>query len=92
LDGRKNSLGDIEEIGGNVGVSQARIGGIQQRLDIGERQAEEIAIRARESLSELKDLDYATALSDLKKQEMLMEASQTLMARLSQLSLLDSLR
>jgi len=92
LDGRKNSLRDIEEIGGKVGVSQARIGGIQQRLDIGERQAEEIALRAKESLSELKDLDYATALSDLKKQEMLMEASQTLMARLSQLSLLDSLR
>jgi flagellar hook-associated protein 3 FlgL len=92
LDGRQQALRDIEVLNDNVGVAMARAGGIQQRLDIAERQAEEITIRARESLSDLKDLDYATALTQLQQQELLMQASQSMMSRLSQLSLLDALR
>jgi len=37
----------------------------------------------------LKDLDYATALTELTKQETLMQASQSMMSRLSKLSLLN---
>jgi flagellin-like hook-associated protein FlgL len=57
-----------------------------------ERQAQETSIRAQQALSELRDLDFPLALAQLKKQELLMEATQSMLGRLSQLSLLDSLR
>jgi flagellin-like hook-associated protein FlgL len=70
----------------------ARTGGIQQRLEINERQAQETSIRAQIALSELKDLDFASALASLQKHQLLMEATQSMLGRLSQLSLLDNLR
>jgi flagellar hook-associated protein 3 FlgL len=76
----------------DFGTVIARTGGVQQRLEISERLAQETSIRAQESLAGLKELDFAAALAQLQKQQLLMEATQSLMGRLSQLSLLDNLR
>jgi flagellin-like hook-associated protein FlgL len=89
---RAEGLADVNAIANNVGLAIARTGGIQQRLEISERQAQETSIRAQEALSELKDLDFAAALASLQKQQLLMEATQSMLGRLSQLSLLDNLR
>jgi flagellin-like hook-associated protein FlgL len=89
---RAEGLADVNAIANNVGLAIARTGGIQQRLEISERQAQETSIRAQQALSELKDLDFAAALASLQKQQLLMEATQSMLGRLSQLSLLDNLR
>lgn len=92
VEGRQQGLRDVEAISNNVNLAIAKTGAAQQRLEISERQAEETAIRARKSLAELKELDFAAALAQLQKQELLMQASQSLLGRLSQLSLLDQIR
>jgi flagellar hook-associated protein 3 FlgL len=89
---RAEGLADVNAIADNIGLAIARTGGVQQRLEISERQAQETSIRAQQALSELKDLDFASALAQLQKQQLLMEATQSMLGRLSQLSLLDNMR
>jgi len=88
----RNAIDEIGVITDHISGAMARIGASQNRLSAAENQAKELTERARLVLSEIKDLDYASALSDLKKQEVLVQASQALMGRLSQISLLDYLR
>ena len=92
VEGRRQGLRDVEALSNNVGLAIAKTGAAQQRLEISERQAQETAIRAQKSLADLKELNFAAALAQLQKQELLMQASQSLLGRLSQLSLLDSIR
>lgn len=89
LAGRQQALKDTEKLSQSISVANTRTGGTLQRLDIAEQQATDITTRAKESLSSLKDLDYATALTELQKQETLMQASQSLLSRMSKLSLLN---
>lgn len=91
LSKRAQGLADVEGIANNFGLAIARTGGVQQRLEISERQAQETSIRAQETLAEVKELDFADALAQLQKQQLLLEATQSLMSRMSQLSLLDNL-
>lgn len=89
---RAQGLTDVESVANNLGLAIARTGGVQQRLEISERLAQETTIRAQENLAAIKELDFAQALAQLQKQQLLMEATQSLMGRLSQLSLLDQMR
>lgn len=91
LSNRTQGLRDIEDLLNKVGTAIARTGGIQQRLDIAAQQADETTVRAQQSLSDLKDLDYSSALAKLQQQEILMQASQSLLARMSKLSLLNQM-
>lgn len=92
LANRAQGLTDVEGIANNIGLAIARTGGAQQRLEISERLAQETSTRAQENLASIKELDFAAALAQLQKQQLLMEATQSLMGRMSQLSLLDELR
>ena len=92
VEGRQQGLRDVEALSNNIGLAIAKTGATQQRLEISERQSQETAIRAQASLADLKELDFAKALAQLQKQELLMQASQSLLGRLSQLSMLDSIR
>lgn len=89
---RIQALSDVEQMVNDSSESLARIGGTQQRLRLIEDQAQETKLRAQETLSSLKDLDYASALTELQKQEVLLQASQSMMARMAQMSLLEVLR
>lgn len=89
LGGRQQALKDIEALSQGVSVAVSRTGGTMRRLEIAEQQAADITTRAKQSLSSLKDLDYATALTELQKQEVLMQASQSMVSRLSKISLLN---
>lgn len=91
LANRAQGLVDVEGIANNVGLAIAHTGGSQQRLELSERLAQETSIRAQENLATIKELDFPTALAQLQKQQLLMEATQSLLGRLSQLSLLDKL-
>jgi flagellar hook-associated protein 3 FlgL len=89
---RAQALAEVDQLVSNSSASLARLGGTQQRLQLIEDQARETSVRARDTLSSIKDLDYAAALTDLQKQEVLLQASQSMMARMAQLSLLDVIR
>jgi flagellar hook-associated protein 3 FlgL len=86
------SIDELSQVSDNVMATMSKLGASQNRLALAESQAQELSTRATEALSSIKDLDYATALGDLKKQETLLQASQSLLGRLSQLSLLEYMR
>lgn len=89
---RSQALSAVDQMVSDSSAVLARVGGTQQRLQLIEDQARETKLRAQETLSSIKDLDYASALTDLQKQEVLLQASQSMMARMAQLSLLEVLR
>jgi flagellar hook-associated protein 3 FlgL len=72
--------------------SLAKIGGTQARLTDAAGQVDTTILQAKQTLSEVQDLDYAEAMSRLQKQEVLLQASQAMLGKLSSLSLLDVLR
>jgi flagellar hook-associated protein 3 FlgL len=89
---RVQALAQVDQLVSDSSAALARVGGTQQRLQLIEDQAIETKLRAQETLSSIRDLDYASALTELQKQEVLLQASQSMMARMAQLSLLEVLR
>lgn len=89
---RVQALAQVDQLASDSSAALARVGGTQQRLQLIEDQAIETKLRAQETLSSIRDLDYASALTELQKQEVLLQASQSMMARMAQLSLLEVLR
>jgi len=87
--GRQQALQDVSAMSDNIGVAIAKTGAAQQHLDLTVSQAQETSTQAQAALSNLKDLDIPTALAQLQKQELLMQASQSLLGRLGKLSLLQ---
>ena len=85
-------IDELSKVSDHIQTAMAKLGASQNRLTLAQSQAEELSTRATQALSDIKDLDYATALGDLKKQETLLQASQSLLGRLSQLSLLEYMR
>lgn len=92
LAGRRQALSDVEAMSNTIAVAVARSGGVEERLKLAEEQAQETAARAKVVLSEFKDLDYAEAVATLERRELLVQASQSLIGRLSRLSLLEYIR
>lgn len=86
------AVDELSLVGNSLQVGMAKLGASQNRLTVVQGQAEELAQRATDALSGVRDLDYATALTELKKQETLLQASQSLLSRMSQLTLLDYMR
>ena len=86
------AVDELTTVADHVQTSMAKLGASQNRLQLAQTTAEDLTTRAKTALSDIKDLDYATALGDLKKQETLLQASQSLLGRLSQLSLLEYMR
>ena len=89
---RTQALAQVDQLVSDSSAVLARVGGTQQRLQLIQDQALETKLRAQETLSSIRDLDYASALTDLQKQEVLLQASQSMMARMAQMSLLEVLR
>ena len=73
----------------NVLNVRADIGAKLNELDSLDLAGEDRDLQYTKSLSELQDLDYAAALSDLAKQQTIMEAAQKSFVSTTQLSLFD---
>lgn len=73
----------------NILNVRADVGSKLNELDALDLAGEDRDIQYAKSLSELQDLDYAAALSDLAKQQTIMEAAQKSFVSTTQLSLFD---
>lgn len=73
----------------NILNVRADVGSKLNELDSLDLAGEDRDIQYAKSLSELQDLDYAAALSDLAKQQTIMEAAQKSFVSTTQLSLFD---
>jgi flagellar hook-associated protein 3 FlgL len=75
----------------NVLRVQASVGARMNEIDSLQSAASDLDLQYSERLSNLQDLDYAKAISDLSRQQMQLEAAQQSFVRISGLSLFDVL-
>lgn len=85
----KTALGDIDSAMSSMSRVRATVGANRSSLDsMGDISADR-KLQYKEQLSNLEDLDYAKALSDVSQKKLQLEASQATFAATSKLSLFD---
>ena len=89
---RQQAIKDATALADNISVEIAKSGASQQRLDLMQSQSQATSVTAQKTLSDVQDLDFATAMAQLQKQQLLMQASESLVGKLNQLSLLEYIR
>lgn len=83
------ALQDLDVALDNVLTRRAAVGSRLQEVDALQQIGEDTAIQYQQSLSRLQDLDFAQAISDITRQQALLEASQKTFTRVSGLSLFN---
>lgn len=73
----------------NVLTKRAAVGSRLQEIDALQQIGEDTAVQYQQSLSRLQDLDFAQAISDMVRQQALLEAAQKSFTRVSELSLFN---
>ena len=86
-----NSMGVLEASETRILEVRADIGARLNTLDTTESFHADIKLQTQEILSEVRDLDYAEAVSELSLQSFVLEAAQQSYARIANLSLFNSL-
>ena len=84
-----DTLNNLDAAEGNMSKIKSQIGARQNTLDSVRTLHEGVELINEEVLSELRDLDYAEALSRLSLETFILEASQQSFARISNLSLFN---
>lgn len=83
------ALQDLDSALDNVLTKRAAVGSRLQEIDALQQIGEDTAIQYEQSLSRLQDLDFAQAISDMIRQQALLEAAQKSFTRVSGLSLFN---
>ena len=96
--GRTQRTNGLTEVLGNVDqaldqflVTRAGIGARLREVDDLQSVGEDLGLQYQTTLSGLRDLDYARAISDLTRQQAILEAAQQSFLKISQLSLFNYL-
>jgi flagellar hook-associated protein 3 FlgL len=89
--GINTALVNLDRALENILAARAAVGARLQELDSLDRLGEDLAVQYQQSLSQLQDLDYASALSELSRRQLYLEAAQKSFLRVSGLSLFDQL-
>lgn len=97
-DGRQKLATEISDTLGNLSNAQASLletrSAVGARLNLVDRTVDsnaEFELVIREALSEIEDLDYAAAISQLTQESFILEAAQASFARVSRLSIFNFL-
>ena len=88
-DAVSTALQDLDSALDNVLTKRAAVGSRLQEIDALQQIGEDTAIQYEQSLSRLQDLDFAQAISDMIRQQALLEAAQKSFTRVSGLSLFN---
>lgn len=85
----KQALGDLQSSLNTVLTVRSNVGAKLNALDSLNTTSTDLDVQYEQRLSDLQDLDYAKAISDMMKQKMQLEAAQTSFAQTSKLSLFN---
>ncbi len=85
-------LGELEQLSQGVVVSQAKVGSAMNVVDNQRAVLDETRLQLKTVLSEIEDLDYTEAITEMQKRMMALEAGQSSFAQISRLSLFDYIR
>jgi len=86
-----STLQNLDHALTNVLGTRAAAGARLQEIDALQQAGEDTAVQYQQSLSRLQDLDFAQAISDLTRQQALLEAAQQSFIRISGLSLFNKI-
>ncbi|SCZ85157.1 flagellar hook-associated protein FlgL [Nitrosomonas mobilis] len=86
-----STLQNLDHALTNVLGTRAAAGARLQEVDALQQAGEDTAVQYQQSLSRLQDLDFAQAISDLTRQQALLEAAQQSFIRISGLSLFNKI-
>jgi flagellar hook-associated protein 3 FlgL len=88
----QDSVSDLDQMLANLSVSLARTGSdqsvVQSQIDM----LEETKLRVQSTLSDVQDLDYTTAVTQMNKEQMALQAAMSSFAKISGMSLFDYIR
>lgn len=87
--GLTTAIGNMKDALGNVLNERARIGAQLNELDELDIAGDAMDLQYKTSLSEIQDLDYAEALSEVTKYQTIMQAAQKTFSATTQLSLFN---
>lgn len=87
--GLMSAQSNLETILDNVLTTRAMVGSRLNELDSLDAFGEELKLHYAEALSEIQDLDYAKAISDLSQQQLILQAAQQTFVKTAGLSLFD---
>lgn len=85
----RSGIDTIDESLQGISVTRAEIGTAQRVLDLQSEFLSMEQIRSVELLSNLRDLNFAEAISELRKEELILQAAQNTLARIANLSLFN---
>ena len=88
-DGLARALEDIDKAHGAVLDFRTRIGGRLNAIDSQRDQNEAYLLQTKATLSSIRDLDYAEAISQLQLEQFTLEAAQATFARIADLTLFN---
>lgn len=84
-------LNNLDNALDNVLVTRSSLGLRLNEIDALQTAGDDLSLQFRQTLSELQDVDYNKALSDLTQQQMYLQAAQQTFSKVSGLSLFDYL-
>ena len=85
-------LGELETLNQGVAVSMAKVGSAMNVVDNQKAVLEETRLQLKTVLSQIEDLDYTEAITEMQKKMMALQASQSSFAQISRLSLFEYIR
>ena len=90
--GIQQGVSDVDQMQGNLTLSLAQSGSdqniVQSQMDV----IDETSLRLKSSLSDVEDLDYASAVTKMNKEMMALQAAMGSFSKISSLSLFDYIR
>jgi flagellar hook-associated protein 3 FlgL len=90
--GLATALGNIDQALDRVIGARASVGSRLREVESIASTGEDLSLQYQQTLSNLRDVDYARAITDLTRQQTFLEAAQQSFIRISSLSLFDFLR
>ena len=88
----RESLNGVNKITDNLTVAFGKMAGRATAIDSQRQAIEDIDLRLQQLLSSEKDLDYATAVTELTKETVALQALQASFSKVAQLSLFNYIR
>ena len=85
-------LAEFDTLNQQVAISQAKVGSAMNVVSNQTAVLEETRLQLRTVLSEIEDLDYTEAVTEMQKRMMALEASQASFAQISRLNLFEYIR
>ncbi len=85
----RKGIGELDQLQNNMSLALAEVGTDQNVLESQKEILDATRLSLKTVLSDIEDLDYAKAITEMNKQMLSLEAAQSSFAKISQLNLFN---